>query len=77
MICLMPIISLIAWVVIPFLYMQGNALAGDDVTKFLYDFTHDYHPLIVSVVAVVIIAAGVIVIMKKEIIKTFVLEIRK
>lgn len=77
MICLMPIVSLLAWVIIPFVYMQGNAPAGDDVTKFLYNFTLDYHPLIVSVVAVVMIAAGVIIMMKKEIIKTFVLEIRK
>ena len=77
MFCLIPVGSLFAWVIIPFVYMQGNALAGDDVTKFLYNFTHDYHPLLVSAVAVLIIAVGIILMIKKEIIKTFSVEIRK
>ncbi len=77
MFCLIPVGSLFAWVIIPFVYMQGNAPAGDDVTKFLYNFTHDYHPLLVSAVAVLIIAVGIILMIKKEIIKTFNVEIRK
>ena len=77
MFCLIPVGSLFAWVIIPFVYMQGNAPAGDDVTKFLYNFTHDYHPLLVSAVAVLIIAVGIILMIKKEIIKTFIVEIRK
>ena len=77
LISIMPIFSLLAWVIIPFAYMQGNAPAGDDVTKFLYNFTHDYHPLFVSGVAALVIAVGIIVMMKKEIINTFILEIRK
>ncbi len=77
MICLIPIASLLAWVAIPFLHMQGNAPAGDDVTKFLNNFTCDYHPLFVSGAAALVIAVGILVMMKKEIIKTFVLEIRK
>ena len=77
MFCLIPVGSLFAWVIIPFVYMQGNAPAGDDVTKFLYNFTHDYHPLLVSAVAVLIIAVEIILMIKKEIIKTFIVEIRK
>ena len=77
MFCLIPVGSLFAWVIIPFVYMQGNAPAGDDVTKFLYNFTHDYHPLLVSAVAVLIIAVGIILMIKKEIIKTYIVEIRK
>jgi len=77
MFCLIPVASLFAWIIIPFLYMQGNAPAGDDVTKFLYNFTHDYHPLFVSAIATLIIAVGMIIMIKKEIIKNFVLEIKK
>ena len=76
MFCLIPVGSLFAWVIIPFVYMQGNAPAGDDVTKFLYNFTHDYHALLVSAVAVLIIAVGIILMIKKEIIKTFIVELR-
>ena len=77
MFCLIPVASLFAWAIIPFVYMQGNAPAGDDVTKFLYNFTHDYHPLLVSAVAVLIIAVGIILMIKKEIIKTYIVKIRK
>lgn len=77
MFCLIPVGSLFAWVIIPFVYMQGNAPAGDDVTKFLYNFTHDYHPLLVCAVAVLIIAVGIILMIKKKIIKIFIVEMRK
>jgi len=77
MFCLITVGSLFAWVIIPFVYMQGNAPAGDDVTKFLYNFTHDYHPLFVSGAATLIIVVGIILMTKKEIIKTFIVEIRK
>lgn len=74
---LMPICSLFAWVIIPFVYMQGNAPAGDDVSKFLYNFSHDFHPLLVSAAAVLIISAGIILIMKKDIFKNFISEMKK
>lgn len=74
---LMPICSLFAWVIIPFVYMQGNAPAGEDVTKFLYNFSHDFHPLLVSAAAVLIISAGIILIMKKDIFKNFISEMKK
>lgn len=77
MFCLIPVCSLFAWVIIPFVYMQGNAPAGDDVTKFLYNFTHDYHPLFVSGAATLIIVVGIILMIKKEVIKTYVFEIKK
>jgi len=77
MVCLIPSCSILAWVIIPFLYMQGNAPASDDVTNFLYNFTNEYHPLIVSGVAALIIAVGIILMIKKQIIKNFILEIKK
>ena len=74
---IMPICSLLAWVVIPFVYMNGNAPAGDDVTKFLAIFSENYSPLIVSVVALLIVISGVLLMVKKGIIKNYVLEIKK
>ena len=77
MFCLITVGSLFAWVIIPFVYMQGNAPAGDDVTKFLYNFTHDYHPLFVSGAATLIIVVGIILMIKKEVVKKYVFEIKK
>lgn len=66
---LIPIGSLIAWIIIPFTYLKGNAPVGDDVTQFLNNFSQNYHPLIVSAVATLIIAISVTVIIKKGIIR--------
>ncbi len=76
MFTLIPIVSLFAWVIIPFLYIQGNAPVGDDVTNFLYNFSPNHHPLIVSVAAVLIIAAGVTAMIKRGIFRKFILAIR-
>lgn len=65
-----------AWVFIPFLYMQGNAPVGDDVTNFLYNFTHDHHPLLVSGVALFIMTVAIAIMIKKGIVKNYILEIR-
>ena len=46
---------MLAWVIIPFLYINGNAPVSDDVTKFLNVFSQDYHPLVVSALAVITI----------------------
>ena len=74
---LMPICSLLAWVVIPFLYLQGEAPANDDVTKFLYNFTH-YHPAYwVSIAAVLAIVASLSLALWKGIIQNLVSELRK
>lgn len=69
-VAIFPIGSMLAWVFIPFSYIDGNAPVNDDVTKFLNAFSQYYHPLIVSVVAVVIIGIGIVILVKKEIIRT-------
>lgn len=66
---LVPIGSLFAWVVIPFVYLQGSAPVGDDVTKFLNNFSQNNHPLIVSAVTAMLIAVGVTVMIKKGIVQ--------
>ena len=74
---LVPICSLFAWVIIPFVYIRGNAPVNDDVTMFLLSFAQSDHPLIVSVAAVFMIAIGVVIMIKKGILKNFLLEIRE
>lgn len=74
---LAPVISLLAWVTVPFVYMQGNAPVNDDVTQFLSVFAQDCHPLAVSAAAALIIAMGVAVMIQKGIIKNFILEVRE
>ena len=73
----MPLSSMLAWVIIPFAYLQANAPINDDVTKFLAVFCEDYHPLIVSVTAVVLIGIGVVLMIKKRVIHNFIEEIKQ
>ena len=56
--------------------MQGKAPVGDDVTDFLYNFTHDHHPLLVSGVALFIMTVAIAIMIKKGIVKNYILEIR-
>ena len=74
---LIPIGSLFAWVVIPFVYLQGNAPVGDDVTYFLYTFSQNHHPLTVSAVSTMIIAIDVTVMIKKGIIQNLISIIKE
>lgn len=74
---LIPIMSMLAWVIIPFLYMQGNAPIGDDVTNFLFNFTQSNHPLTVSVISLLIMAIGITVMIKKDIFKNFILMVKE
>ncbi len=73
---LMPIVSMLAWVIVPFVYLQGNAPINDDVTKFLVVFCENYHPLIVSVTSVILIGTGVVLMIKKRVIHNFIEEIK-
>lgn len=72
--------SLLAWVVIPVLWLFDMAPKGDDVTRFVYNFSHSHHPLIVSAAALMIMAAGISLMMYKGIAGNFqkeILNIRK
>jgi hypothetical protein len=54
-----PIGSLLAWVIIPLLYMAGKAPANDDVTKFLDTFTKYYPAYVTSIIAALLMGVGV------------------
>ncbi|MCR5120630.1 MAG: hypothetical protein K6B44_13535 [Lachnospiraceae bacterium] len=75
-VAIVPFSSLLAWVIIPFVYMGGQAPAGDDVTKFLDVFTQYAHPLAVSAGTVILIAIGVLTAVKKQIFGNYYREIR-
>ena len=64
--CIMPICSLLAWVVIPIAYIFNQAPVYDDVTKFLDVFTKWYHPVVISFVALLLIIILVRIMFKKE-----------
>lgn len=65
-------ISLLAWTIIPLIYIQGNAPSNEDVTKFLESFSQQYHPLIVSAVSLLLIVGIVIIVVKKGIWKNYI-----
>lgn len=77
MIAVLPTASMFAWLIIPFIYIGGNAPQNDDVTKFLDNFSHDFHPFIVSAVAAMMIGIGLALMIKKRIIHNFIAEVRQ
>ena len=74
---IIPLSSALAWVVIPFLYMQGLAPEDDDVTKFLYNFTFDYPAWTVSLVALLVLVLCIFLAVKKGIFHNMADEIRQ
>ncbi len=64
---LIPSVTMLAWVMIPFAFMKGKAPAGDDTTDFLFAFTQYGHPLIVSAVAAILMMTGFVLIVRKGI----------
>lgn len=77
MVILIPVASILAWVIIPFAYLQGKAPINDDMTKFLAVFCENYHPLIVSAIAAVLIGTGIVLMIKKRVLHNFIEEIRQ
>lgn len=76
-IAIIPACSLLAWVFIPIVYMTGNAPVGDDVTKFLYNFSSGYHPIYVSIAALLLIAVSVTIMVKKQILHNAMAETKR
>ena len=73
---LIPLGSLMAWIIIPFFFMNGRAPEDDDVTKFLFNFTHDYPAYLVSIVALVVMIICIAIAVRKGIPQNFEKEIR-
>lgn len=75
-VCSVPASSMLAWVILPFVYLNGTAPAGDDVTKFLNFFSWNYHPLTVSAAAAVLIGISVFLMIKKRVLRNFIEAIK-
>ena len=73
---LVPSCSLLAWIIIPFLYLKGAAPAGDDVTHFLDNFSQTANPLAVSAAATLLIGIAVFLSAKKGVIENYFSEIK-
>ncbi len=71
------ICPLLAWVFIPFAFINGKAPVGDDVTQFLLNFSQIGSPLIVSVVAALLISIGVALVIRKGVLKNYILVIKE
>lgn len=76
LVVIMPTASVLAWVVIPVVYLVGNAPVGDDVTKFLNNFCTRYSPVYVTIGALVLIMITVVLMVKKRIIQNAIMEFR-
>lgn len=72
---MIPTASMLTWLIMPVIYISGNAPINDDVTKFLNNFSQNFHPLIVSAVAAVIIGIGIGLMIIKKIIHNFIAEV--
>lgn len=73
---LTPGYSLFAWVIIPVLYLMGEAPFGDDCTKFLDIFGMGYSPLLVAAGAIVLIVSYAVLLVKRRTVFGFVKEIK-
>ena len=76
-VALIPTASMLAWVILPFLFLQGDAPAKDDVTHFLNVASDQFHPLIVSAVSAAIIVISITLIYKKGILQNYLKEVRQ
>ncbi len=74
---IIPISSMLAWVFIPMTFLNSNAPVGDDVTMFLLNFSKTSSPIIVSVVAILLICIGIILMIKKGVVKNYILQIKE
>lgn len=68
-VCLGPAFSLVAWIIIPVLFLLEIAPANDDVTQFLFYFTRGlgYSPLIVSGIAFLLLGVSIYFFYKRDI----------
>ena len=74
---LMSISTILAWAIIPFLYLNGTAPLNDDCTKFLMSFSQIANPLFVSAAALVLIVLGSILFIKKGVLRNYIYELNK
>lgn len=70
----LPVFSILAWVIVPITYLAGSAPAGDDVTQFL-DHSQ-LPPLLVLLAALLLFTACITIAWKRQIIGNFIRTIK-
>ena len=74
---LCPALSLLPWIVKPFVYTEGTFVAGEDITQFLYNFSQGHSPILVSLAAAVLFGISIILILTKGVFRNVIEEIRR
>lgn len=70
-VAIIPPASLLAWVFIPIMYMAGTAPEGDDVYKFLYNFTFDHPAYLVTICSLALMGFCIFLGIKKKVYRNF------
>lgn len=66
MFSILPFFSVIAWILVPILYMLGKAPENDDVTKFIN--VSGLNPIFICIAAVLLFVSGIYLAWKRKII---------
>jgi len=74
--CVANTATMVVWIVIPFLYLNGYRDPGEDAYKFVDAFSWYSHPLLVSAVALILMGIGVFLIISKGMLSAYISEIR-
>ena len=74
---LSPAFALLPWFVKPFVYVRGTYEAGDDITRFLYNFSQGHSPILVSLAAAVLFGISILLVIRKRVLRNVAEEIRR
>ena len=74
---LSPAFTLLPWFVKPFVYVRGTYEAGDDITRFLYNFSQGHSPILVSLAAAVLFGISILLVIRKRVLRNAAEEIRR
>ena len=70
--CFVNAMSMMVWVISPFLFINGIKDMGDDTCKFIEKFNFYHNPLIVSLVSAILVGTGLFLVIKRGIFKNFI-----
>lgn len=69
--------SIFPWVLIPIFFLAGIPPEGDDCTKLLQIFSLKYHPIFISIGAVILLIFSLMLVNKKDILTNVLSSIKK
>ena len=75
--CFVNAMSMMVWVISPFLFINGIKDMSDDSCKFIDKFNYYHNPLIISLVSFILVGIGIFLVLKKGIFKSFIEVIKE